>query len=201
MVPKVAVLQNHGVPNSMISKLISGQARTMMVNSSRFCEIVAMVKEMGFNPDKVKFIEAVRVMSGMTKLNWEEKLEVYRNLGWYEAEMFSAFKMFPNYMVLSEKKIRRWMDFFVKKMNCKPSYISKYPNILVLSLEKRLIPRCSVLQVLISKGLIKKDLCLAGVLIPNEKEFLKRFVIKNLDRFPKLLNVYQCRSCWSRDQV
>ncbi|XP_077249369.1 uncharacterized protein LOC143888865 [Tasmannia lanceolata] len=185
MAPKIAVLQNHGVPNSMISKLISTQPRTVIRNDSRIREMVAMVKEMGFNPVKANFIQAVCVMSGMSKLNWEGKLEVYRSLGWSEAAMFSAFKLYPNYMVILEKKIRRGMDFFVNKMNCKPSVISKYPNILALSLEKRIVPRCSVLQVLMSKGLIKKDLCLAPVLKLNEKEFLEKFVIKNLDRFKK----------------
>ncbi|XP_077249368.1 uncharacterized protein LOC143888864 [Tasmannia lanceolata] len=191
MAPNIAVLQNHGVPNPMILKLISGQAISFILKSSRFSEMVPMVKGMGFNPVKANFIQAVRVMSGMSKLNWEGKLEVYRSLGWSEAAMFSAFKLYPNYMVISEKKIRRGMDFFVNKMNCNPSYISKYPNILALSLKKRIIPRCLVLQVLISKGLIKKDLCLATVLKLNEKEFLEKFVIKNLDRFPELLRVYQ----------
>ncbi|XP_077248867.1 transcription termination factor MTERF8, chloroplastic-like [Tasmannia lanceolata] len=191
MAPNVAVLQNHGVPNYIISKLISKQPRTIMLNNSRFSEIVAMVKEMGFNPVKGNFITAVRVMSGMSKLNWERKLGVYRSLGWSEDEIFSAFKMYPTYMILSEKKIRRGMDFFVKEMNYKPSSISKYADILALSLEKRIVPRCSVLQVLMSKGLIGKDLCLSPVLRPNEKKFLEKFVIKNLQRIPELLRVYQ----------
>ncbi|XP_077249362.1 uncharacterized protein LOC143888857 [Tasmannia lanceolata] len=191
MAPNVAVLQNHGVPNSMILKMISGHSRTLKLNNSRFSEIVAMVKEMGFNPVKAHFILAVRVMSGMTKLNWEGKLEVYRSLGWSETEILSAFKWFPNHMLISEKKIMRGMDYFVTKMNCKPPFISKYPNILAFSLEKRIVPRCSVLQVLMSKGLIKKDLCLSPVLTASEKKFLEKFVIKNQERVPEILSVYQ----------
>ncbi|XP_077249361.1 uncharacterized protein LOC143888856, partial [Tasmannia lanceolata] len=191
MAPNVAVLQNHGVPNSMISKLISSQPRTMIQNNSRFREMVAMVKEMGFNPVKAHFILAVRVMSAMSKLNWEGKLEVYRSLGWSEDEVFSAFKMYPMYMVISEQKIRRGMDFFVNKMNCKPSYISRNPNILSYSLEKRVVPRCSVLQVLMSKGLIKKDLCLSSALTVSVKKFLEKFVLKNQERVPEILSVYE----------
>ncbi|XP_077249370.1 uncharacterized protein LOC143888866 [Tasmannia lanceolata] len=191
MTPNIAVLKNHGVPNSMILKLISNHPTTMMLNNSRISEIVAMVKEMGFDPIKATFITAVRVMSGMSKLNWEGKLELYRSLGWSEAEIFSAFKTYPTHMIVSEKKIRRGMDFFVNEMNCKPSSISKYADILSLSFEKRIVPRCSVLQVLMSKGLINKDLCLSRPLRVNEKDFLEKFVIKYLHRVPDLLRVYQ----------
>ncbi|XP_077247610.1 transcription termination factor MTERF15, mitochondrial-like [Tasmannia lanceolata] len=191
MAPNVAVLQNYGVPNSMISKLISSHSRTLNLNNSRFSEIVAMVKKTGFNPVKAHFIVAVRVMSGMSKLNWEGKVGVLRSLGWSEDEIFSSFKMYPVYMVISEQKIRRGMDFFVNKMNCKPSVISRNPNILSYSLEKRVVPRCSVLQVLMSKGLIKKDLCLSPVLTASEKKFLEKFVIKNQERVPEILSVYK----------
>ncbi|XP_077249363.1 uncharacterized protein LOC143888858 [Tasmannia lanceolata] len=191
MAPNFAVLQNHGVPNSMISKMILKHPRTMMLNNSRLREIVGMVKEMGFNPVKAHFIVAVRVMSAISKLNWEGKLDVYRSLGWSEAEIFSAFKWYPNQILMSEKKIRRGMDYFVTKMNCKPSVISKYLNILSFSLDKRIIPRCSVLQVLMSKGLIKKVFCLVPVLKANEKKFLEKYVIKNLERVPELLSLYK----------
>ncbi|XP_077249366.1 uncharacterized protein LOC143888860 [Tasmannia lanceolata] len=162
MAPSVAVLQNHSVPNSMISKLISIQPRTMILNNSRFCEIVATVKEMGFNPAKENFILAVRVTSGISKLNWERKVGVLRSFVGLKMRVFQLSKC-----------------------------ISKYATILSFSLEKRIIPRCSVVQVIMSKGLIKKDLYLASMSIRSEKKFLQKFVIKNLERVPELLSIYQ----------
>ncbi|KAF8401522.1 hypothetical protein HHK36_012462 [Tetracentron sinense] len=83
------------------------------------------------------------------------------------------------------------MDFLVNKMGYESKYIARRPLLLMYSLEKRIIPRCSVLQFLNSNGLIKKDFSLNTVLIPNEKYFLKRFVTKYQVEVPQLLNVYQ----------
>ena len=90
-----------------------------------------------------------------------------------------------------EEKITKAMDFLVNKMGWPSAHIAKNPTILFLSLEKRIIPRCSVIQILQAKGLVKKDLGPARFIIPSERSFLERFVIKFQDDVPQLLNVYQ----------
>ena len=67
------------------------------------------------------------------------------------------------------------MDFFVNKMG-KDSLIARRPLLLIYSLEKRLIPHYSVVQFLLSKGLINKDLSFKAVFESNEKMFLHIFV-------------------------
>jgi mTERF domain-containing protein len=94
-------------------------------------------------------------------------------------------------MMLSEKKIMKGLDFFVNKMGWPSKEIVHCPVILFLSLEKRIIPRCKVIQVLWSKGLIKKDISLNTVLLPVEKRFLERFVTKFEEEVPQLLSVYE----------
>ena len=68
------------------------------------------------------------------------------------------------------------MDLFVNKMGKESSLIARRPLLLSYSLEKRLIPRYSVVQFLLSKGLINKDLRFKSVFESNEKMFLHRFV-------------------------
>ncbi|XP_077247623.1 transcription termination factor MTERF8, chloroplastic-like [Tasmannia lanceolata] len=191
MVSNVSTLQKVGVPEQKISKLIMTQPTAMMVNPDRFIENIMAIKEMGFDPLKSTFIKAVFIMSAMTKLNWEAKLEVYRSEGWSENEILYAFKMQPICMGISEKKIRKVSGYFVNKMGWKPSVISKNPNILGLSFEKRIHPRCSVLQILIAEGLIDKDSNLAWALLLTEKDFREKFVIKNQEKVPKIQRVYQ----------
>ncbi|KAF2322040.1 hypothetical protein GH714_005963 [Hevea brasiliensis] len=78
-------------------------------------------------------------------------------------------------MALSEKKVMGTMDFLVCKMGWQPAAVTRVPNILGHSLEKRIIPRCSVVRVLLLKGLIKGDVYLSSVLLPSEKLFLESF--------------------------
>lgn len=86
------------------------------------------------------------------------------------------------------EKITTIMNFFVHTMGWKSLDIANRPVILSYSLERRIIPRCSVLQALLSKGLIKKfSVCL--VLEYTEKAFLQRFVTPYED--PYILKLYE----------
>ncbi|XP_077249372.1 transcription termination factor MTERF15, mitochondrial-like [Tasmannia lanceolata] len=189
--PNVKTLRNHGVPGSRISTLSMTNPRTLGIKSDRFSGIVTAVKEMGFDPSGSLFIAAVIAMAVLSKSTWAGKLEVYRSLGWTDDEILSAFKKQPWYMTTSEQKVRRVMDFFVNRLDQKPSFLSKHPNFLLLSLEKRIRPRCSVLQVLMSKGILRKDLKLSTVLPLTEKKFMEKYVTKNKESVPEILSVYQ----------
>ena len=63
-----------------------------------------------------------------------------------------------------------------------------YPVLLGYSLERRIIPRCSVLQALLSKGLIEKTF-VPHSLLCAEEVFLQKFVTPYED--PELLKVYE----------
>ena len=83
------------------------------------------------------------------------------------------------------------MDFFVNKMGRESSLIANRPFLIGLSLEKRIIPRYSVVQVLLSKGLIDKDISLVVLFESTEKMFLEKFVNGYKEEAPQLLNLYQ----------
>ncbi|XP_031285812.1 uncharacterized protein LOC116144509 [Pistacia vera] len=94
-------------------------------------------------------------------------------------------------MVTSVDKIMGVMDHFVNKMGWEPSVIMKQYNLLTLSLEKRIIPRASVLQYLSSTGLLKNNPYkeVASFRLPEET-FLQRFV-NCYDEAPWLMKLYR----------
>jgi mTERF domain-containing protein len=122
------------------------------VRTNRFSEIVSDVMKLGFDPNNLLFVLAIRVMAVMSKTLWEQKVEAYKSFGLSKDEIYSAFKRLPLFMIVSEMKIKKLMAFFVNKLKMKPLLISKNPNLLLPSLEKRIIPRCSVLQLLMQRG-------------------------------------------------
>ncbi|KAJ4964295.1 hypothetical protein NE237_024234 [Protea cynaroides] len=129
--------------------------------------------------------------SSLNKSTWKHKLEVYGSWGLSEDETILAFRKYPWCMLLSEKKIRGQMDFFVNKMGWELAVIVRSPQILGFSLEKRVIPRCSVLRVLQLKGLVEKDHSIATVLTKSDELFLEKFVTKYEKEVPQLLDVYK----------
>ncbi|XP_057461143.1 transcription termination factor MTERF8, chloroplastic-like [Actinidia eriantha] len=201
LLPNIDVLREIRVPESSISYLLNHFPEAIMENPNRFSEVVNEVKEMGFDPLKMNFVQAVHAISGDgNKLIWGRCYKAYKKWGWSEDDILSAFRKHPNCMLLSEKKISQAMDVFVNKMGRHSKEIARCPAVLIFNLERRIIPRSSVIRVLSSKGLLKKEFSLATIFTKVEKYFLERFVTKYEEEVPQLLSVYQGKmDIWNYD--
>jgi mTERF domain-containing protein len=191
MAPNIALLRQLGVPQSAISSLVSNYPAEAFTTHTRFVEAVDEVTEMGFDPLKTVFVHAIQVLLKMSKPKLESKLELYKRWGWSRDMALSAFKRNPICMLLSEEKITKAMDFLVNKIGWLSANIAMNPVVLSFSLEKRIMPRFSVIQILLAKDLVKNDLSLSTILTSNESRFLEKFVIKFEEDIPQLFNVYQ----------
>ncbi|XP_050154041.1 uncharacterized protein LOC126628414 isoform X2 [Malus sylvestris] len=190
--PNIGLLRELGVSRSCISLMLAQCTQTLMLKPENFGKVVDEVRAKGLDLGKATFMFALRSLSGKnSKLIWDRSREVYRSWGWSEDDILFAFRKNPQCMNLSEKKITLAMDFFVNKMGWPSGLLIKCPAALCLSLENRIIPRCSVVKVLLLKGLINENFSLSYVLLPVEKQFLERFVTRYLDQVPQLLSLYQ----------
>lgn len=86
--------------------------------------------------------------------------------------------------------IMKKMDFLVREMSLEPACVIQRPNLLLLSLEKRVIPRGSVIQYLISKGLLgKKCSTLCHLFAIPDKAFFKK-CLNCYEEAPELVRLY-----------
>ncbi|KAL0010520.1 hypothetical protein SO802_005628 [Lithocarpus litseifolius] len=193
VVPNINLLRENGVPESNICASIKKYPRFITTGAIRFKGIVEEVKEMGFNPLGWSFILAIFAMKGMNKSTWERKVNAYKRWGLSEEEILVAFGRSPRCMMASEDKIMRVMEFLVNQMGLEASLIVKRPQFVSYSLEKRLIPRASVIQVLQSKGLVKKLFYLPAVFDYVEEYFLQKFVMPYEKEASELLQLYKER--------
>ena len=196
----INALQEFGVPKSNIAGLLMNRPMAFMVRPNLFRENLEEVKKMGFNPSQMKFVIAIHAMRAMGKSTWERKIDAYKRWGWSEEEIRLAFIKLPRCMTHSEDKIMATMDFFVNKMGRESSLIARRPLLISLSLEKRIIPRYSVIQVLLSKGLIKNDTSLVVLFESTEKMFLRKFVNGFKEEAPQLMKLYQEKINLSKKQ-
>lgn len=190
--PNVRTLQSCGVPDSSIAMLAGGQPRVVMSPTEKFNMTVELVRKMGFDPRSSMFIHGVAAMSRFNPSTWAKKMEVFKSLGWSEIEVRSAFAKHPYVVIISDQKARKVMDFFVKKKQWSPSYIAAHPVVMSLSLEKRVMPRCSVLETLKSKGFETKGSGVTFLMI-GEKAFLNKYVIKYKEKVPAVLKAYKSK--------
>ncbi|XP_042494665.1 uncharacterized protein LOC122073977 [Macadamia integrifolia] len=189
--PNIATLRSYGVPDSNISRMLTLQPNLLTPNVWRFKDVAATVNRMGFDPIRCSFIIAIYSMSVMGKQKWEKKRKAFRRFGWSDDEFLLAFKLQPMVMLTSEKKLVKFMDFFVNDLHLKPSDVAKSPHIFLQSFERRIIPRCSVLQVLMSKGLIEKDMNIFSALNCDKQRFEKRFVTRYEGVAPEVIMAYE----------
>lgn len=187
----LSVLRALEVPQSSISVRVSCHPSVVCQKPENFNKDVEEVISLGFNPTTLAFVNGLQVSSKMTKSTWEHKKEVYRRWGWTEDEILLAFRKKPTCMYLSEKNIVSKMDFLVNKMGWQPADLARVPGVLTLSLEQRIIPRCSVIRVLMAKGLLKKKFTLSSLLITIDSYFISRFVINYQETVPRLLDIFQ----------
>lgn len=192
LIPNLSVLRAMGVPDSCIALLLAHLPETLIQKNEQFTKIVQEIKEMGFDPTKSTFVLAIHVIAG-NKSIYSRCHEVYQRWGWSDDDILMAFRKHPNCMLLSEDKITKAIDFFVNQMGWPSRMIVRCPVVLFFSLEKRIKPRCFVVQVLRLKGLIKKTLSLSTVLLPSENYFLEKFVRKYEQQVPELWSVYQMK--------
>jgi len=182
------LLQN-GVPESKIVFLFRNWYYMLSEKPPIFEKAVMEVKQLGFNPDKTFFLIALHAKIS-PKSVWERKINVYKKWGWSDEIIASAFLKYPWCMLASVEKIEAVMQFFVNHMGWESNVLAKYPILLMLSLEKRVIPRAFVLKFLQSKGLIKDAKSPAPFKVPEDL-FLKRYVNCFEEDASHLLKLYE----------
>lgn len=188
-IDNVRIMREYGVSESCIVTLVRYQPRTFMMIPDAFKKIVDEVKRMGFDPSKLKFGLAVFAFRAMSRSTWDKKVDVYKKWGLSEEEVFEAFGRTPWFMMASENKIMAMMDFFVNKMGWEYSFIVKRPALITLSL-KRIVPRGTLFQFLLSKGLLKENLYIPSFFEAPEKLFRKKFVDCFIEEAPEVLKLY-----------
>ncbi|KAF1880279.1 hypothetical protein Lal_00048915 [Lupinus albus] len=190
-VQNVEVLRQLGLPQSSISLLVTNFPSVVFIKHSKFNEAAETVKEMGFDPSKTNFVIALQVFAKMDKAMWNAKLEIFERWGWSRDICLLAFKKYPQYMMVAEKKIMKTLSFLMEDMNCSLEDIARCPGILNRNLEKTLMPRCAVVKVLKSRGLVKNDLLIGSFMLIAEKTFVEKYVTRFQNNVPLLLDVYE----------
>ncbi|KDP42804.1 hypothetical protein JCGZ_23746 [Jatropha curcas] len=193
--PNLLVLREIGMPQSVIQLILIHYFNLLCCNVDKFSNKIKEVISMGFCPRETKFVHALGVLVQLSESNFQDRIEVYGRLGWSKDDILSAFKKHPNFMKFSEKKIIAAVDFLINVMGMKRSELAAYPYFFSYSLKKRIIPRALVIKILMSKGVMEKNLRFHSVLKLSEKCFSERYVEKHLENIPYLQDVFEGRMC------
>ncbi|OEL37631.1 hypothetical protein BAE44_0001350 [Dichanthelium oligosanthes] len=193
LLPKLQALRDHGVTEKVLVKLVTTHPKAVVHRSTRFDEGLAAMKDFGVAPDSGIFPYAFGVFAKIYQSKWDRRIENYLSLGWTEEQVRRAFIRHPYCMSVSDDKVRQLMCFFSEKLGWNPEYVSSSPIVLSFSYEKRVLPRYKVLNILVSRGVIKKGIKMSKLVI-SEKQFMERYVSRYQEAIPQVLKVYKART-------
>ncbi|OAY71890.1 hypothetical protein ACMD2_23614 [Ananas comosus] len=190
ILPILAVLRKHNLPEDRISKLVKIHPRVLILSLRRVNQIVDQLKAAGFLPSDLAFIYAFRVVAAQKSASWDRKVAAFESSGLSAADVASSFRRHPWVMLTSEEKIRRSLEFFLRRLKLAPDDIVRHPNLLKFSLEKRILPRCAVMSLLKRKGKLEESASVVRALLVTTSSFLKRYVVRYQDDVPAVLKAY-----------
>ncbi|MQM16029.1 hypothetical protein Taro_048984, partial [Colocasia esculenta] len=188
--PNVSLLRDCLASEHRVMRFVSRRPRLITSNVDKMREVIQRVESLGISKGSGMFEKALCAISDISRATFDAKCMLLKSFGWSEAEFLVAFRKNPTFLGSSEMKIRSIMEFLLREVGCQPSYVANHPIILTYSLEGRLKPRQYVLRMLkLHDVLGGKDDFLNAVSM-TEKAFLKRYVLRNTERVPDLLEGY-----------
>lgn len=132
----------------------------------------------------------VGIFANISEGNATARMEyLSRSLGCSMVKLRSAVQKLPQILGLSETNLGSKIEFLVGKVRLEPEYLLKTPKLFTYSLEKRLVARHYIVQVLAAKGL-KKDVPFCSYVQLGESCFVKNFIDQHENVVPGLSDAY-----------
>ncbi|KAI3757420.1 hypothetical protein L6452_04957 [Arctium lappa] len=133
-----------------------------------------------------RFADGIEMVASMTTSKLEMKFGIFRNFGWSDLEIITMARALPFCLSCSEAKLEASLNFFMNELGYTAAYLASHPKMLVYSLEKRVMPRNKVLEILKEKKVLKKNFSLCSVVALSEVKFVEDFVLPYRDFVPHL---------------
>ncbi|XP_015693480.2 transcription termination factor MTEF1, chloroplastic-like [Oryza brachyantha] len=192
--PNLALLEECGMTACDIASCPSVYSRRLLtLNPSYLRDAVARAEELGLGRGSRMFRYALMAVALTSKESVAAKLRVLDELGFSRDDVLLIVRKSPQFLALSEKKIRRAAEFFKRDIGLEERYIAQRPALFTYSLERRLLPRHYLLKVLRAKGLLNCELDYYRTAAMGEEKFVQRFVDPYKDHIPGLAEAYASR--------
>ncbi|KAM0936866.1 putative transcription regulator mTERF family [Dioscorea sansibarensis] len=195
LIPNISFLKNTcHIDRSQLLMLLVRQPSLFVMRQSALQDLVYRISEMGVSVDSRMFAQALYSFSCMSPETFKKKFDLLHSYGFSEEQTTLLFQKAPAVLRTSKKKLKSGLEFFMNELGIDHCKLLRYPASLMYSMEKRVVPRYSVLEVLYSMKLLEKgDQVLSAILL-SEEEFLKKYVWKHIETVPQLLGAYKLKT-------
>ncbi|XP_038973122.1 uncharacterized protein LOC120105098 [Phoenix dactylifera] len=187
---RYALLRDCGIPDSRIGKILMTSTRFVGLSVDSVKAYIERAENLEVPHSSRMFWQAFVAVVCHSKATVDAKFRLYKSLGWSEAEASSAISKTPKLLHLSDKMVYKKMDFLMKEVGCKISYVAHRPALLTYSLERRLIPRYHVLRILLKNNVPEGDQDFFATVMVPEVKFLNKYVLPHKEKIPGIHEAY-----------
>ncbi|PON86635.1 Mitochodrial transcription termination factor [Trema orientale] len=184
-------LEGCGIVGPQLALILKRQPNVFLMQESKLRELVSRVSDLGFPLGSKMFAHGIYAVNGLSKETTKKKLDLVCSFGFSEGECLEMFVRAPLLFRASEEKLKFGIDFFLNTVEFKKLLLIHSPWVLMCSMEKRVIPRFKVLQVLKSKRLFNREPSFYIMLQCTEAAFLENFILRFKDDAEELLVAYK----------
>ncbi|XP_042422792.1 transcription termination factor MTERF4, chloroplastic-like isoform X1 [Zingiber officinale] len=188
--PNMNFLQDEcGIPLEQLSFVLRRHPCFIVQNPESLRALVDRAEGIGIPRGSGMFLWILDVLHGVSREKFEAQVKLMNSFDFSNSDFVAAIKKYPWFLWLSTETLQRKMEFLVKDVGITPSNIAKQPVFLALSLEKRVIPRFHVLEILKSEGLWTSQDTLRTIFLSPGPKFMQKYVLPYKDKLPKLFEV------------
>ncbi|GAB2289452.1 hypothetical protein Dimus_023761 [Dionaea muscipula] len=189
--PNFELLKSFGISDERLQKLLLRNPMYLVCNPKWVQECLVRVEPvLGIPRESGMFLHGFIVMAALSKRDLELKFELFKRYGWSESDVLKMAKRMPHCLLISEAKLKTGVDFFVNKHGYEIGYLAERPTLLRLSMEKRILPRYAVMQVLQERNLLRTNPSIYTYMRLSESRFLDAYVLPFKDKLPDLYEAY-----------
>ncbi|KAF5810411.1 putative transcription regulator mTERF family [Helianthus annuus] len=185
------LLKKNGLSDEKIQTILLKNPNCLLQNPEWLEATVSKVEPvLGIPPESPRFLDGLEIVISLSKSTLDMKFGIFRSFGWLDSEILIMAKALPFCLRRSEAKLQASLNFFMNELGYTPAYLATHPKLLVYSLEKRVMPRKQVLNILKEKKVLKSNFSLCSVAALSEEKFIKDFVLPYREFVPHLFEAY-----------
>jgi mTERF domain-containing protein, mitochondrial len=191
IMPNLSFLkEQHGLSLRRIVRLISLCPRLITCKIEFLKMKAEEAEELGVKYSSGTFVSALMLVCKVRRSIRDARLNNFRNLGFSDEEVVLLISKAPFLLSRSEELSGRTLEFLIKEAGCDMIDVVRNPNLLMYSLDNRLIPRNIVRKLLMSKGLPVAHRAFVSFVCPTEKQFVDKFILPYEHAIPGLHRAY-----------
>ncbi|XP_073143548.1 transcription termination factor MTERF8, chloroplastic-like [Henckelia pumila] len=191
LLSSIKYLESFGIVGSQLVVLLKNEPRLFFVGESKLKSLISRVTELGFAKGSRMLVHGLRACYGNRTETLHKKYELLQSFGFSELECATMIIKSPILFKSSETRIRRGIEFFLSNLMLNKSVIVASPYILMYSMEKRILPRHRVLQMVKSRRLERRLPSISTMLCLSDESFMERYILKFKDDAKELMLVYK----------